>query len=321
MEQAHFRTFDAVGADRAHTASRAAFDPRLKPVYAGLGLFFAFLAIALPVSGLMPDILLPAFVVVCGVFVWVAACLRMRGLGAMAMAVESWTLFAVSCMCSMLATFAVARAGAPLADPWMAAADHIVAPGLDWRETVLAIARRPMLMAWANRAYGSIQWQSTALILLCCLTGRSDRTAAFMLRWTIALAIVATTFAFLPCLGPYAHYGIPHEAVPTVRSFIGWRQPEILATLRSGAPMHLELDKLDGIVEFPSFHTTAAILFAWGFWSIRWARWPMLALNLAMIASAVPVGGHYYVDILSGALVAWVAIMAPRWATAWSLRK
>jgi membrane-associated phospholipid phosphatase len=323
MEQANFQTFDAIGVERAATTAprRTAFDPRLKPVYVGLGLSAAFLSIALPASGLMPDIVLPAFLVVCGVFVWVAACLRMRGLSAMAMVVESWTLFALSCLFSMLATFAVARAGAPLADPWMAAADRIVAPGFDWRETVLATTRHPMLMTWANRAYGSLQWQSSALILLCAVTGHSGRTAAFLLRWTIALAIVAVIFAFLPCLGPYAHYGIAHSAVPTVHSSIGWRQPELLAALRTHGPMHLELDRLDGIVEFPSFHTTAAILFVWGFWPIRWVRWPMLVINLAMIASAVPVGGHYYVDILSGAVVAWVAIMAPLWAQAWSLRK
>ena len=41
----------------------------------------------------------------------------------------------------------------------------------------------------------------------------------------------------------------------------------------------------------------------------------MLALNVAMIAAAVPVGGHYYIDIIGGALVAWVAIALPRWCS------
>jgi membrane-associated phospholipid phosphatase len=46
------------------------------------------------------------------------------------------------------------------------------------------------------------------------------------------------------------------------------------------------------------------------FWPSRLFRWPMLALNALMILAAIPVGGHYLVDILAGAATAVAAIVA-----------
>ena len=293
---------------------RGAFDPKTFPIYAGLAVAWVALSIAMPLAGLSIDVTLTlAFLAICGLFAWASACLRMRGFRRVASGLETWMLLTLSCLTGILGTYVVARFAAPLADGWMAAADRRLLPGLDWRESVIGFARHPLLSHLANRTYASIQWQGILLIALGCATGQTDRCAAFVLRWTIALALVCLVFAFLPCLGPYAHYGISHAQVPGVGSTIGWRQPEILAGLRVDGPVRLDPSALDGIVEFPSFHTAAAILFAWGFWAIRWARWPMLALNLAMIAASVPIGGHYYIDVVAGAIVAWVAIKAPDW--------
>jgi membrane-associated phospholipid phosphatase len=67
-------------------------------------------------------------------------------------------------------------------------------------------------------------------------------------------------------------------------------------------------DVLNGVVTFPSFHAAAAILLGWGFWALRWIRWPAVALNIAMFLAAVPIGGHYVADILAGAAAAVLAI-------------
>lgn len=314
MDQALLDRSDAGAGLAAPVLRRNAFDPKTFPIYAGLAVAWVTLSVAMPLAGLSIDVTLTlVFILVCSLFAWAAACLRMRGFMRAATGLETWMLLTLSCLTGILGTYVAARHAPPLADGWMAAADRTLLPGLDWRETMIGIARHPSLMHLANRAYASIQWQGSLLILLCCVAGQADRCTAFVLRWMIALALVCVIFAFLPCLGPYAHYGIAHAQVPGVGSAIGWRQPEILAGLRMEESVRLDPSALDGIVEFPSFHTAAAILFAWGFWAIRWARWPMLFLNLAMIAASVPIGGHYYVDVVAGAIVAWVAIKAPRW--------
>ena len=37
-------------------------------------------------------------------------------------------------------------------------------------------------------------------------------------------------------------------------------------------------------------------------------RWPFAAINLLMVVSAVPVGGHYVVDTMAGAACALLSI-------------
>jgi membrane-associated phospholipid phosphatase len=305
-----FRTSEAPSDTTA--TRRAAFDPQMKPLYIVLALGWAALLIGLPLVDLSVDIPLTiAFLVVCGLGSWLAACLRLRGFARTATAIEAWTLLSLSCLTGILGTYVVARFGRPFADSWMVSADRLILPGLDWKRTVFAVAHDPLLVGIANRAYGTLAWQGSVLILLCCVTGHADRCAAFVLRWTIALALVVAVFALLPCNGPTTAYAITHAQVPAIGSNAGWCARGLQAWLRSTGPIRLDLSALDGIVTFPSFHAAAAVLFAWGFWAIRWARWPMLALNLAMIAATVPIGGHYYSDVLAGIVIAGTSIALP----------
>jgi hypothetical protein len=66
-----------------------------------------------------------------------------------------------------------------------------------------------------------------------------------------------------------------------------------LEAQRSGAMSVIRLDDLEGLITFPSFHTTNAILFAWALWPIRYVRIGGLALNLLMIASTPTTESHY----------------------------
>lgn len=308
MEQLAFSTFETP----PQPAARTAFDQRMMPVYAALGIAWAVLIVAMPLTGLSIDaVLVGAFLAVCGLCSWGAVCLRLRGWVRIATAIESWALLNVACLTGILATCVAARSNAPFLDSWMDTADRFILPGLNWRDTVLAIGRHTALMHHATQVYASLQWQGSLLILLCCATGRIERCPRFILSWTIALGLISAVFVFTPCVGAFAYYGIGHDVVPSVGASRGWS--DLLMALRTHDTMRLDPSALDGIVEFPSFHTAGAILLAWGFWAIRWARWPMLALNLAMIAATVPIGGHYYSDVVAGAVVAWLAIKAPDW--------
>ncbi|MDE2380123.1 phosphatase PAP2 family protein, partial [Bradyrhizobium sp.] len=62
------------------------------------------------------------------------------------------------------------------------------------------------------------------------------------------------------------------------------------------------------VLTFPSFHTVAAIVYAWAVWPIRSLRSVGALWNGAMIVSTPVNGGHYFADILAGALVAVLSI-------------
>lgn len=316
MEQLPFETFEASTVTATHAARRRAFDPGMMPVYAGLGACWAILLIAMPMARMSLDNALAAvFMLICGILVGGAACLRLRGFERTASGIESWTLLNLASLTGVLGTYLVMRHPAgPIADHWMLAADRLIAPGLNWRDTVVGVAHSPILASCANWVYGSLKWQGSLLILLCCLTGQTDRCAAFVQRWLITLAIVTVLFAFLPCYGPASDFGLTHAEVPAIRSNASWCAPPIMKWLGSAASVKLDLSALDGIVTFPSFHAASATLFAWGFWSIRWARWPMLAINVGMILASVPIGGHYFIDVVAGTLIALFATQLPKWA-------
>ena len=66
-----------------------------------------------------------------------------------------------------------------------------------------------------------------------------------------------------------------------------------------------------GIISFPSFHTSVGILFVYTARRHLWALAVLIPLNLLLIAAALPIGGHYLVDLPAGAAVA-ASIVATR---------
>jgi membrane-associated phospholipid phosphatase len=65
----------------------------------------------------------------------------------------------------------------------------------------------------------------------------------------------------------------------------------------------------EGIVTFPSFHATLAIILTYAVRHYRWALAVIAPLNCLMILAIPTVGGHYLVDLFGGAAVAGLAIL------------
>ncbi len=49
---------------------------------------------------------------------------------------------------------------------------------------------------------------------------------------------------------------------------------------------------------FPSYHAICALLLI-----AAVPRWPMIVLNVAMLVSTLPIGMHYFADLLGGGIV------------------
>jgi membrane-associated phospholipid phosphatase len=76
--------------------------------------------------------------------------------------------------------------------------------------------------------------------------------------------------------------------------------------LRQAGVAILAIHDLEGVITFPSFHTIMALLVVQAWWWNRFLRLPVLGWNLAVIFSTLPMGGHYFVDLIAGALL-WLA--------------
>lgn len=210
----------------------------------------------------------------------------------------------------MYLSYILASTNAPLADPYLIAIDSSF--GFDWRAVVGAMMAHPTLMLVLNYAYASFNYQLTLLIPLLFLIGYGRQGAELVLAWAIALSTTIVIFPFLPAAAGFIHFGIEPSDVPLVRVHASWAFADLFYAAREGTLQILELEKLDGIVTFPSFHAAVAIMLAWACRDVPYLRGPILVLNGLMWVSAIPIGGHYATDIVAGSALAFAAIAAAR---------
>lgn len=192
----------------------------------------------------------------------------------------------------------------PLVDAQLLELDRAL--GFDWLFWFHLILAHPVARTVLWLAYDSLVYQGLyAAVLFGLLGGRARLRELF---WIIFIAGLLTSAGsvVLPALGAYDAFGLRHlsDYIPDMEK------------LRAGTDLHFELGKLTGIVTFPSFHTTMALVYCYGFRGTRSIGHVILALNLAMLPAIPFYGGHYLVDMIAGAAVAAVSIVAARWLIA-----
>jgi len=154
---------------------------------------------------------------------------------------------------------------------------------------------RPAVAWTLAKVYSSTGAQAVILLIIGSFLRPHDRNSELI--W-LAIAVVTFTAAisiFTPALGGTGYIGTSHI--------------DILRHIRAGAWKTFSYDHTEGLVTFPSFHTTLALIFIYV--AARTNRWALLVfgpLNAVMLISISPVGGHYLVDMLGGAAVAVASI-------------
>lgn len=229
---------------------------------------------------------------------------RSRRACALADCVEYYALFAVVCLIGAVASYPIAALTHGYADPALQRIDAALHFNwLDWYQTV---ARHRMLQIIGIAVYESIYL--TPAILLGWFAFRGERPAAHHFLATFWLTAVATLalFSLMPAVGPFAFLWrgpVPYMPVSEL-----W-QPDLIPALRMHRLQMIDLGQLKGLVSAPSFHAAAATIYIATAWRIRQLRWPLTALNLAMLLSTPVEGTHYLADIIIGAAVGIAAVL------------
>jgi membrane-associated phospholipid phosphatase len=146
-------------------------------------------------------------------------------------------------------------------------------------------------------AYFTPIQQSWALLALGSFRRPGGRNGELIQPFMIAIAICTAVSVVLPSL---AMGGEVSSYIPA------------LEALRAGTLDTLVWNKLEGIIQFPSFHAALAVIFTYAARHRWWTLIPFAALNALMLAATPPIGGHYLVDTLAGLAVAVVAIAVSR---------
>lgn len=297
--------------------TRTPLDPRALPAYRLLALQAALIIVLLGALGFTyqgNDINL--MLVILAACTGLAALLRWRDSPRLAAAIEGCALLIAASMAVACLTLLLATIGYPYRDAELQAADELLFPFLSWPDLAHSLAGQAELTAAMCRIYLTLLWQPFVLVAALAAANKIQLLWRFLHAWALALIACAAIFALVPAETAYVHYGFTPADLPHLAVNAGWWPAEILDQLRAGQLRELGTAKISGLITFPSFHTAAAVLLAWGFRQIPVVGVLFVLLNIAMIATVPLIGSHYFVDVLGGGIVALVAIAGSRAADA-----
>lgn len=217
-------------------------------------------------------------------------------------------------LCSLVFSFAAystywiaSVSPAPLADPILYRADLLL--GFDWRKAFAAYHSYPQIHFYAQFCYASIAYSPMIVLIGLSTLGLEQRMRQFLLAIAITLMVCLAFFFIMPAEAALTYLvGTNPEYMPRT-GIVAW---QTLLDLRAGVMSPIELDKMTGLITFPSFHTASAVLYLWAGWGIRFLRWPIAIVNVGMILATPMEGTHYLVDVIGGVLLAMAAIYAAK---------
>jgi hypothetical protein len=213
-------------------------------------------------------------------------------------------------------TYVAASANFPMQDELFARIDHAL--GLQWPGYFTFLTSSDRTISGALFAYSMIQWPVFAIPVALSFARKYRRLQEFTLALALALIVTTAISAIVPANGIYDAQMLTASDAP-FRSPAYLMQLHDVPLIRDGSLRELDLMNLAGIVAFPSFHATSAVLFLWAMWAVWWMR-PIAAVTMGAMLFVTPfVGGHYFIDIIAGIAVAIGAIAAARWMSNWVL--
>lgn len=180
--------------------------------------------------------------------------------------------------------------------------------GFDWMQIMRGFDHRQFLLAIMNSAYATFTSQLIGTVLVLIAFKRARDLDRFFVTFVCASVLAELASVLVPTLGPMLT--LANNASFQHLNTFGRATGQIVLALRDGNLRTVDLNAVDGIISFPSLHAAVAVIVPY---SLRWNKplfWPIVALDGAMLASAVPSGDHYLSDLLGGIVVAILAILA-----------
>ncbi|HEX3493980.1 MAG TPA: phosphatase PAP2 family protein [Methylocella sp.] len=199
----------------------------------------------------------------------------------------------------------------PTWDRALATADRAL--GLDWLDMYQWLTRHPAIEDFAHAVYNSLGWEMLILLIALELLGHRNQARAFLLWFMVSTIAALGIGTLIPAAGAFVYYHLP------VASTIGYVSQ--WADLRDGTLRTINPYNYQGLVVFPSFHATLAVLCACAAWPLRIVKIPLLALNLLIILSSPATGGHYFIDIIAGTILAALTISLTSYILSWTGRR
>ncbi|MBS0271132.1 MAG: phosphatase PAP2 family protein [Proteobacteria bacterium] len=210
---------------------------------------------------------------------------------------QSTSLFLAFCPLMLGFSYLGAMVNQPLIDATLVSIDSHV--GVHTPSVVFWFRNHKIFYLLFEAIYNTYLLQFPFIILYFGLSDENVSLQRYIMQFMIATPLTILISIFYPATGPYTWY----QYTPS---------PELLSALKHLLDLRqhiLDITIPDGIVTMPSFHATMACIDAYAFRRQRKIIFiPILILNILVVFSCIPIGQHYFADILGGIAVFFVVI-------------
>ena len=223
------------------------------------------------------------------------------GIGTEVIAENAAKFFLFTLAASTLSYF-LATGPAPLNDALMVKIDGLL--GFSWPDFFAWVLDHKTIGVVLAYMYVSLLPQAVLVLLFvgAIYPRRPDR---FITAYLVSGAITLFVFALIPVAGPFVYF--KHLDMP------GALYVEHYLQMRSHARSEISMDDLRGIVSFPSFHVSSAIIITYFLRGLPIVFPLAILVNIGMSIGALFIGGHYLSDVLAGLIVGVITIGVIRW--------
>ena len=226
---------------------------------------------------------------------------RFNAKGALAAAMTA-LFFLVFGTAARVLNHLAASAGMPFVDPWLARMD--AALGLD-KGVYLALVNfmnsHDMFRHAVQLAYMNHTVIFVFVILFLAATGRMERLRAFTLVFAMTVGATLLLGGLFPAAGAFTYYHPGADLTANLPHGTGNYFVPYLLALNAGTMTTIDMTDMPGLVSMPSYHTIMALMVPWAL-RRTWAFLPGLIYGALTIAATPVLGGHYFVDLLAGAV-------------------
>jgi hypothetical protein len=207
-------------------------------------------------------------------------------------------------------SYSAATVGRPLIDRELLLADQYI--GYDWRAYVEFAKSHPLIASAMRFSYAFIFFVPLIVTVALSATNNVRALEKFILAGLISLVLTVGIFALFPATTAWTHLQLSDAEVAAFHHLPLSSQDWIgkLIQIRQGGAATLQTLNGNGLIAFPSFHCTAALLLVWSMWTIRWLRAPLVIISLTLLVATPIFGGHYISDMIAGAVVMVISVRA-----------
>lgn len=199
----------------------------------------------------------------------------------------------------------------PLADNTLSQWDRNI--GFDWFAYIHFVDKHDLLRTAMAYSYSGLTGYSCILFVCLALGPAFERRCREMIELFLVVALVCMAIGMtFPALTPMAYYAPSAGTFEHFNHDTGTYHLAALNDLRSNPDHVFDFLSLPGLITIPSFHTAMGIIAIYCSRGAPWLFVPMLVINLVMISSTPVFGSHYGVDIIAGAAISILVILAYR---------